>query len=92
MAKIIRNIADLEFEPGNLVYIDHQIASISKRIHNRIEKHLDCPALVLAIVKKEDYTPSFQLYEYYVYSILVGDDKLEFSEDVLSSTPIRRPL
>lgn len=90
MTKEIRDIQDLQYGVGSLVYINHNIAQIKKEIHKKLEKHLNAACIVLKIVEKENFDLWFNSYSYFVYEILVGNEKLEFSEDVLSSTPIDR--
>ena len=90
MPKEIRNKQDLQYGPGSLVYINHNIAQVKKRIHKKIEKHLDAACIVLKIVEKENFDSWYNSYSYFVYQVLVGNEKLEFSEDVLSDEPIDR--
>lgn len=84
----IRNKEDLIFKKGSLVYIDHKIARIRKDLHKRIEKHIDTGCIVLKILEKEDYDAWHNPYTYYVYQVLVGNERLEFGQEVLSSKPV----
>lgn len=88
MAKEIRNRQKLKYGIGDLVYINHSIAKIKKQVHAKITKHLHATSLIIKIVEKKDFDSWHNEYSYFVYEVLVGSEKLEFSEDVLSDSPI----
>lgn len=90
MPKEIRNKQDLQYSVGSLVYINHNITQTKKHIHKKVAKHLDAACIVLRIVEKESFDSWHNSYQYFVYEVLVGNEKLEFSEDVLTDKPVDR--
>ena len=90
MPKEIRNKQDLQYSVGSLVYVNHNIVQIKKTIHKKVAKHLNTACVVLKIIEKENFDSWHNSYSYFVYEVLVGNEKLEFSEDVLSNNPVDR--